>query len=89
MKVYVLVKNWQMDCGDCGLNVVKVFETYQQAYDCLLVKRKQAKIDMEDLETEEDTLVEGDMCWSIWEKDKYCYNHIDLKIEEKEVIMEE
>ena len=89
MTVYVLVESWQMDCGECGFYVVKVCETYHQAYDYLLTKVKEAKIDMCGLETEEDPLVEGDMNWSIWKKGEYCYNHIDLKIEEKEVIMEE
>lgn len=86
MKVYVLVNNWLLDDGEWNGAYVMVFETYQKAYDCFLFYIGQSRIDMGDLETEEDTLVEGDRCWSIWEKDKYCYNHIDLKIEEKEVI---
>ena len=90
MKVYVLVESWLLDDGEwSGLSVRNVFETYHQAYDYFLFAIGQAKIDMEDLETEEDEFVEGSMCWSIWEKGEYCYNHIDLKIEEKEVIMEE
>jgi len=84
MKVYVLAHTYQCDCGDFGTEI-EVFETIEKATKVFKELMKQAKIDFKDLETEQDNYVDGDMSWSIWEKEEYAYNHIDLMIFEREV----
>lgn len=83
--VYVVIKNWQRDSGDCGLECIGVYKDFEYAQKVLESEMKVAKEDFSYLNTEEDDYAYGDMCWSIWEEGEYCYNHIDLKIVEKEV----
>ena len=85
MKVYVLTEVWQIDSGDCGNNVM-VYSDIEKAQHDLNLLMEQARKDFHDLETEETEYVDGDMSWSIWEKEEYCYNHIDLTITECDVI---
>ena len=85
MMTYVLLVSWQRDSGDCG-NEVKVFSTFEKATDALLDEMNAARVDFSDIhETEEDNYHEGDMSWSIWEKEEYCFNHCDIIIFEREV----
>lgn len=82
--VYVLTVNWQRDSGECG-SAVAVYSTIERANKAFLQEIKDARKDFSDLETEESGLIQGDMSWSIWEKDEYCYNHCDISIWEREV----
>ena len=86
MKVFVFIKTHQFDYGSSGAQV-RVFNTFEKAKRHFEEKRKQAIIDFEALgkKSEQNNYSEGDMEWSIWEKDEYLYNHIDLAIVEREV----
>ncbi len=82
--VFVLTHTWQVDSGDFGTETF-VFGTIEKAEKKFKSLMKKAKKDFKDLDTEQDHYVKGDMTWSIWEKEEYAYNHIDLIISEKEV----
>ena len=84
MKIYVCTDIWQFDSGDCG-DSVKAFSTIDKAYKWLKQAIKDANTDMKGLDTQHTEYREGDMAYSIWETDNYCYNHIDLCIQELEV----
>ena len=85
MTVYVLTVVWQRDSGDCGNEVIGVYQDFELAQRLFKNEMKNAKKDLEDLDTEEDNYIDGDMSWSIWEEGEYCYNHIDIQITECEV----
>lgn len=82
--IYVLTVVWQRDSGDCGSSV-NAYSTIEKANKAFLQEIKDARQYFSDLETEETGLAMGDMSWSIWEKDEYCYNHCDITIWEREV----
>ena len=46
---------------------------------------KDTRNDFKDYDTEEEDYVEGDMSWSIWEKEQYMSHHCDIKIQECEI----
>ena len=85
MKAYVVINNWQCDSGECGLGCLGVYDTFEKAQKVFEKEMQTARIDFGYLETEEDEYKKGYRSWSIWEKEEYCYNHIDLKIIEKEI----
>lgn len=85
MVVYVLSVVWQCDSGEFG-NDFAVYDSWEKAKVDMLDQIESAKKDFADLETEEDNYVDGDMSWSIWEKDEYAYNHIDIMVKALEVI---
>ena len=82
--VYVLIVTWQRDSGECGTDVM-IYNSIESAEKAFKHEIELARIDFNDLDTEEDELVDGDMSWSIWEKGEYCYNHCDIAILEREV----
>ena len=84
MNVFVFTDVWQCDSGECG-STTKVFSTFEKAQRCLEEAMETAKQDFSGLETEETEYVKGDMAYSIWEAGEYCYNHIDLTIQELEI----
>lgn len=83
--IYVLTETWQMDSGDCG-NEVMAFSTIEKATREMKKRMKKAKQDFKHLDTDQHHYCDGDMAWSIWEAEEYCYNHIDLIINECEVM---
>lgn len=84
MEVFVLTTVWQCDSGDCGQDI-RVFNNLEDAQKVLKQKMEEAREDFSYLDTEEDEFKDGDMSWSIWESQEYCYNHIDLVIYQREV----
>ncbi len=83
MKSILIMKNWQFNIGECGTHCVGVFINMNQAKEKFLELVEQARKDMKGFEYDEETIDENNLSsWSIWEKDEYCYNHIDLVIEE-------
>ena len=84
MEVYVLTIVWQRDSGDFGSDT-KVFSSFERAQQEMEIQMESARFDFDDLDTEEDDYVEGDMSWSIWESGEYAYNHCDITIKQCEV----
>ena len=84
MTVYVLSVVWQCDSGECG-NDITVYSTIEKANKAFLQEIENAKQDFSGMEVETTPLATGDMSWSIWEKDEYCYNHIDITIYQREM----
>lgn len=84
-RVFILIDSWQCDSGDVGQEVL-VYSDFDQANKEMKKRIKQAKKDFKDMDTQEDSYCDGDMQWSIWERDNYCYNHIDITIYEREVL---
>lgn len=92
MSVYVLVFNYvNVDSGEFNTQVLGVYESYSQAEKRMLreidIIHKEELTNYYDLE--EEDFVEGDMSWSIWEKNEYAMLHWDLIIEEQEIQTEE
>lgn len=84
MRVYVYTCVWQFDSGDTGMET-RVFECVDDAQDLMEEVIVSCRQEMKHFEVEETNYVRGDMSWSIWEKENYCYNHIDITIVEREV----
>lgn len=82
MQVYVLVEEWQYDCGDWGqeISVYEELETAMKQFKCLM---EDAKKDMPDYVS--DKYCEGDLNWSRYEEENYCYNHYNLTIYVRDV----
>jgi len=79
MEVFVLTVVWQMDSGECGSELA-VFDSIDKAQKEFKKEIKKAKQDFKQLDTEHTPLADGDMSYSIWEREEYCYNHIDINI---------
>lgn len=85
--VYVLVSNYvNVDSGDFSTEVIGVYSTFDKAHQRMLKEMNQARCDMAYVDLEEEEFVDGDMSWSIWEKENYPSLHCDLIIVEKEII---
>lgn len=87
MEIYVLTIVWQRDSGECG-SEVSAFESLPLAQKIMTREIKSAREDFKDLDVEETQFVEGDLSWSIWESENYCYNHCDITITQCELITE-
>lgn len=86
MLVYVLTSTYIcVDSGDYESRVDGVYENIEDALKQMKQEIKDTRTDFEYYDTEEDTYVEGDMCWSIWENEQYMSHHCDIKITECEV----
>jgi len=85
MQVYIVLVVWQRDSGECGNEIVGVYDTIEKATQTFIKEIYQAQVGFRDLTTEEDNYVDGDMNWSIWEKGEYCFNHCDVSIIESQV----
>lgn len=83
-EVYVLVVSQACD-GDQSIDVL-VFETFDKANELMLKQIKQAKEEFENVPTEEDDYVDGDMSWAIWEEGEYCMNHFSVEIYQRQVL---
>lgn len=81
MYVYVLTVVWQCDSGECGSHT-KVFQSVEDALKEMKAEMNTARADFNGLDTEETEYADGDMGWSIWEAGEYCYNHIDITVQE-------
>ena len=90
-EVFVLIKNHQFDCGECGLDCIGVYDTFELAQKTCESQMEKSRDEMKEYvaDTEEDDYSKGDMSWSIWEKGEYCYNHIDLLIQQAQIVNEE
>lgn len=85
-KVYVLVDSWQFDSGEVG-EEIEVFDTFEKAQEEFKKRIKTARQEMNGM-FDSDEIEETDpdvMSFSIFEKEEYCYNHIDINIYEKEI----
>ena len=86
MRVYVLTSTYvDVDSGDYESRVDGVYENIEDALKQMEQEIKDTRTDFENYDTEEDTYVEGDMSWSIWEKEQYMSHHCDIQIFESEV----
>jgi hypothetical protein len=86
MRVYVLTSTYvDVDSGDFDSRVDGVYENIEDALKQMEQEIKDTRTDFENYDTEEDTYVEGDMSWSIWEKEQYMSHHCDIQIFENEV----
>lgn len=86
MEVIVLVNNWQFDSGECGTRCEGVFTKKEDALKRFNELVKDARTDMNEIDTEETKINDGELeSWSIWESGEYCYNHIDIIVSVKEV----
>lgn len=86
MLVYVLTSTYVcVDSGDFESRVVGVYENVEDALTQMKQEIKDTRTDFKDYDTEEDNYVEGDMSWSIWEKEEYMSHHCDIQITECEV----
>lgn len=81
MKVFVISEVWQMDSGDFG-DTVQVFKNFEDVKKVMGEHIKDARNDFRHLDTSEEI---GETYYSIWEKEAYAYNHIDIKVSEVEV----
>lgn len=86
MLVYVLTSTYIcVDSGDCESRVDGVYEDIEKARNQMEQEIEEARTDFANYDTEEDNYVEGDMGWSIWEKEQYMSHHCDIQITECEV----
>ena len=86
MLVYVLTSTYIcVDSGDYESRVDGVYENVEDALKQMEQEIKDTRTDFENYDTEEDTYVEGDMSWSIWEKEEYASHHCDIQITECKV----
>lgn len=84
--VYVVTSNYIcVDSGDYESRVEGAFENFDSATELMQQLIKDTRVDFQDYDTEEDTYVEGDMSWSIWEKEQYMSHHCDIQITECEI----
>lgn len=87
--VYVLAYNYvDIDSGDFSTDVIGVFDTIEIAEEMLKLEIEKTRKDFENYDVEEEQFVEGDMRWSIWEKDEYPSHHCDIFISEQIVLTE-
>jgi uncharacterized protein YajQ (UPF0234 family) len=83
MTVYVLTSTYVcVDSGDYESCVVGVYENVENALEQMKQEIKDTRTDFENYDTEEETYVEGDMSWSIWESEEYMSHHCDIQITE-------
>lgn len=87
-KVFVIVKEWQYDTGENGLEVCGVYSNYKKAKEKFDSEVKDAQIDFgyDAKNAGDDTTVE--LCensFSIYETGEYCYNHIDIFMTEEKI----
>jgi len=76
-KVYVLMRSWQFDSGECGQDV-GLYSTKAKARKAMEKLIEDARKD-----TPADCYVENtyeDVSYSRYEDGEYCYNHIDIDI---------
>ena len=86
MTVYVLVSNYvNVDSGDFKTEVIGVYESFGDAHERMLKEMNDVRCDLAYVDLEETDFVEGDMEWSIWEKEEYPMLHVDLIIQEMTV----
>ena len=86
MLVYVLTSTYIcVDSGAFETRVVGVYENVEDTFKQMKQELKDTRNDFKDYDTEEDTYVEGNMSWSIWEKEQYMSHHCDIQITECEV----
>ena len=87
MKVFVLISTYiDVDSGDYESRVDGVYESVEDANKQMQQEIKDTRTDFENYDTEEDNYVEGDMTWSIWEKDYYMSHSCVIKITQCEII---
>lgn len=87
MFVYVLTCNFiDVDGGTFDTTVIGTFKTIELAQRMLKLEMKKARKDFKDYDAKEDTFVEGDMSWSIWEDGEYASHHCDLAISEQLIL---
>lgn len=86
MEVYVLVCNSvNVDGGDFVTEVIGVYKTFGQAQKVMEQHMVDIRNEFDYCDFEEEEYVDGDMSWSIWEREEYASNHCDLIIECKTV----
>ena len=86
MTVYVVKSTYiDVDSGDFESRVEGVFENIEGAHTLMVNLIKDTRHDFKDYDTEEEDYVDGDMSWSIWEKEYYMSHHCDITISECEV----
>lgn len=86
MEIFVLVCEYtNVDSGDFDTSVIGAYRTFGEAQEEMEKQMVEIRKDYDYCDTEEDNYVEGDMGWSIWEKEGYAYNHCLLTIQSVEL----
>ena len=86
MTVYVLTIDFvDVDSGDFNVEV-QTFDTIDKAMTVMVKEMDTTKKQFEErCDVDQDNFVDGDMSWSIWEKENYPSYHCDFKITECQV----
>ncbi len=86
MTVYVLTSHYiDVDSGDYNSEVIGVYENIDDAQKDLKDNIKWTRSDFQNYDFEESDFIDGDMSWSIWEKDSEMSHRCELEIKECEV----
>jgi hypothetical protein len=85
MQVFVLVKTTEDVNEEFDTEVVGVYEHLSMAETEFKAQMVEVKQQFQNLDYEEDDYVDGDMSWTIWEKDTSTYSYINLVIQCKTV----
>ena len=84
--VYVLVReDTNVDSGCFETEVIGVYDSFDKAEESMVEEMRNARIDFANDDFEEENYAQGDMSWSIWEKDGFSVNHTIIKIVAKEI----
>ena len=89
-QVFILVATYvDVDSGNFMTDVIAVYDNYEMAQEQMKREIESTRKDFENYDYEEENFVDGDMSWSIWEKDEYPSHHCDLQIFNQIVIEQE
>ena len=85
--IYVLFYNYvDVDSGEFITSVIGVFYEFEQAQKMMVDTIKKMRKDFENYDTKEEEYVDGDMTWSICEKEDYPSHHCDIIIEAHQIL---
>lgn len=87
MKVFIVIKEWQYDTGDSGLNIAGTFLNKEEAQKCFKKASKDAKIhfNTKALNVSGSPVIEKDKdSFTISKEDNYSYNHFNVMLKEEE-----
>ena len=86
MTVYILFVHYTyIQKGVCTCDCLEAYKDFEEAQKHMLEEIEMARTDFQPFDTEEDPYVEGDMCWSIWEKGYQVSHNVTITIIEREL----
>lgn len=69
MTVYILFVHYTyIQDGDYSCEFIGAYKDFEEAQKHMLEEIESARVDFQSYDTEEEPYIEGNMCWSIWEK---------------------